>query len=281
MDQKAYLAAVSKGQVHNGDLVISTKYNNVNGTSFGSSGYDTALFLDGGLHNGNNGLSLSGPLAYGSGTRLVYVLRPPDAERNKLLAGIGLSPGSRSAAVAGRGGGLDSIKHPFKPLLALIMSGESDPRAPTPWDSINRRRAGDTPGGRSGLSQMTIGQIQRLQAQGKLYAVGAFQIIPETLRGVLRDVGLGPNAPFSPSNQVKLALGLISGRPALHSYLTGKVPDTTANLRHALADLKREWASVLGLDGRSHYADGGSIKASEALAALREARKAYVASRSG
>ncbi len=289
LTRQQYLQAVADGKIQTGDLVFQTQHGSWNQVGVRSSGYDTAIAINGGRnhHNGLVGRSgeplLADTLVYGDATQSVFVLRNDVRQRQfeAQLIRQGGAGGLQAGAVAGRGGGLESINHPFKPLLALIIRGESDPRAPTPWDSINRRRAGDTLGGRSGLSQMTIGQIQHLQARGELYAVGAFQLIPKTLSGVARAVGLGPNAPFSPSNQVKLALGLISGRPALHSYLTGKVPDTTANLRLALADLQREWASVQGLNGRGHYADAGSIKAREALAALKQARNAHMASQSG
>jgi hypothetical protein len=155
------------------------------------------------------------------------------------------------------------------PLLDLIAQGEGN------YNSINRGRAGDTPGGRPGLDRMTIAQVMELQ-RGGVFAVGRYQFIPETLKIAARDAGVAPSDMFNPEGQDMLATALLLGgkRPLLRDYLLGKdVPLETAQL-----ELAKEWASIPMANGRGFY-DGdsagnrASAKVAEVQRALRQARE--------
>ena len=156
------------------------------------------------------------------------------------------------------------------PLLALIRRGEGN------YDSINRGRAGDTPGGWQGLTSLTIEQVLQSQRQQKVFAVGAYQFIPTTLATAVEVSGLAPTMSFSAEAQDWLATVLILGgkRPALRDYLIG----TNGNLEAAQLDLAREWAAIPGPDGRGVYdGDRGGNKASlpvnEVQAVLMQVRR--------
>lgn len=165
-----------------------------------------------------------------------------------------------------------SVLQALKPLLEFIYSGEGG------YDSYNRGRAGDSPGGwPGGLQKLTIAQIMQLQTQGRVFAVGAAQFIPETLKIALRESGLTVNDLFNAENQDRLAIALLLGskRPKLAAYLKGKNND----LDGAQIELAKEWASVPMPNGKGYY-DGDSAgnmatqKVTEVRKALQQAQKA-------
>lgn len=158
-----------------------------------------------------------------------------------------------------------------RPLLDLIAVGEGD------YNSVNRGRAGDTPGGWPGLERLTIGEVQSLQAIGTLFAVGRYQFIPETLKIAVAVAELKTSDLFSPTNQDRLGLALLIGgkRPDLRDYLQGK----NVSIEAAQLDLAKEWASIPMANGQGFY-DGDSAgnrataKVVTVQAALQAARKA-------
>lgn len=96
------------------------------------------------------------------------------------------------------------------PLLDVIAGGEASKAG---YDSANRGKAGDTPGGYPGLSKLTVGEVMDLQKpKGNLFAVGRYQFIPTTLKGLVENGVAKRSDPFSPVVQDKLALHLINAR---------------------------------------------------------------------
>jgi hypothetical protein len=153
---------------------------------------------------------------------------------------------------------------PLEPLLALIRSGEGN------YHSVNRGRAGDTPGGWPGLTDMSIAQVMKAQAEKHVFAVGAYQFIPSTLAIAVDVAKIGTSVAFSPAVQDRLAEVLILGgkRPALRDYLIGASTD----LQAAQLDLAREWAAIPGPDGRGVYdGDRGGNRAGLSVAATQAA----------
>lgn len=97
-------------------------------------------------------------------------------------------------------------------LLDLIAGKEAGKAG---YDAANRGKAGDTPGGYPGLSKLTVGQVMDLQAQKTprvLFAAGRYQIIPDTLAGLVKSGVVKREDPFSPAVQDKLASELINRR---------------------------------------------------------------------
>lgn len=156
------------------------------------------------------------------------------------------------------------------PLLNLIAQGEGN------YLSVNRGRAGDTPGGYPGLDRLTIAEVQALQRAG-FFAVGRYQFIPTTLAIAVRDAGMVPADLFNPEGQDMLAVALLLGgkRPVLRDYLQGG----NVGLEDAQLELAKEWASIPMANGKGFY-DGdsagnkASAKVLEVQQALRQARAA-------
>lgn len=155
-------------------------------------------------------------------------------------------------------------------LARLISSGEGG------FNSINRGRAGDTPQGMN-LTSMSIGEVERLQKSGQVFAAGFAQWIPGNLGLARSAAGLTPNDKMTPENQQKMFWGYVlnsNKRPALRDYLLGKNND----LLTAHRELAREWAAIVGPEGYGYY-DGdkggnrASIEAKRVQQALREARR--------
>lgn len=133
------------------------------------------------------------------------------------------------------------------------------------------------------LSTMTIQEIMDLQkgrnpyfnpnASNKrtLFAVGAYQIIPDTMHAAVRDSGLSKTEVFNETNQDKLCLALIYGskRPKLRDYLKGS---DTVTLNEAHVQLAQEWASVPKPSGGTVYADTGN-KASHSVQEVQDVLK--------
>ncbi|MEO1003570.1 MAG: hypothetical protein AAFX65_10730 [Cyanobacteria bacterium J06638_7] len=149
------------------------------------------------------------------------------------------------------------------PLLALIRAGEGT------YESINRGRAGDSPAGWVGLTSMTLAEVRAAQRAGRVFAVGAYQFIPDTLPMAMQELGMTDRALFSEVNQDRLGAALLLGRkrPALAAYLRGQADDLDA----AQLDLAKEWASIPTPSGRGFYdGDSAGNRASAKLRATRQ-----------
>jgi hypothetical protein len=130
-------------------------------------------------------------------------------------------------------------------LLGIIRQHEGGAMG---YEAINKGRAGDTPGGYPGLTNLTIDEVMKKQDNKEIMAAGAYQIIPDTLKGLMQgnygETGVSRTDKFSPEVQDKLAMALINKR------LAGK---NTAE--EQLASLANEWAFIANpTTGKSAYA---------------------------
>lgn len=129
------------------------------------------------------------------------------------------------------------------------------------------------------LEDMTIGEIMKNQAgklsEGrKLFAVGKYQIIPETMKKLVKMTGIDPNTKFDAATQDKLGMALIMSRPKLAAYVTGK----SNNLNAAMLDAALEWASMPNpATGASYYGSGNKSghSVSQVAQMLQDARKNF------
>ena len=130
-------------------------------------------------------------------------------------------------------------------LLSFIAAGEGG------YNSMNQgtqggRIVGSTHNAASilgrNLTDMAIGEVMGHQTSSprRLFAAGRYQIIPDTLKGILPSSGLTARDLFSPQNQDRLGLALIQRRKPAWDYITGK----SANRDAALLALAQEWASL-------------------------------------
>ena len=161
-------------------------------------------------------------------------------------------------------------------LLSFIAAGEGG------YNSMNQgtqggRIVGSTHNAASilgrNLTDMTVGEVMAHQSSSprRLFAAGRYQIIPDTLKGILPSSGLTVRDPFSPQNQDRLGLALIQRRKPAWDYITGK----SANRDAALLALAQEWASLPDpRTGNSFYGSGNRAQhtVAEVAAALDAAR---------
>ena len=142
----------------------------------------------------------------------------------------------------------------------LIMSKESNLKGKGSPDAYNyQRRPGgsyipvirdagtgkgdDVLGGRR-ISEMTVAEIQKLQAEGKLFAVGKWQIIPKTMDQMVRDTKIDPKTQiFDDKFQSSLfeKFFIKYKRPLLERYLQG---DPKISAEDAAMQIAMEWSSV-------------------------------------
>jgi hypothetical protein len=154
-------------------------------------------------------------------------------------------------------------------LAALTSSGEGG------FNSVNYGTTGS--GTQINLTSMSIGEVEKLQNKGQVFAVGFAQWIPGNLAMARSAAGLSPTDKMTPENQVKMFWSYIlnsNKRPALRDYLLGKNND----LRTAHAEMAREWAAIQGPEGRGYYDNDkagnfANIQAKRVQQALVAARK--------
>jgi hypothetical protein len=94
------------------------------------------------------------------------------------------------------------------------------------------------------LTELTIEEIFNAQASQGLFAVGRYQMIPDTLKGVFDNNkdNIKKTDLFTREIQDKLGMGLWD--KAVTDYIDGVVPDTTANLEKAAYKIAAVWAAV-------------------------------------
>lgn len=164
-------------------------------------------------------------------------------------------------------------------ILSFISKGEGD------YNSSNRgTRAGEIVGSTNDtsingrpLTESTIGEIMAAQANG-LFAVGRYQMVPDTFKQVVNELGIPEDTVFTPEVQDRFGMQLLLGskRPELAAYLRGE----SDNIDAAMLAFAREWASVPDPNtGKSYYHDSGNRAQHtvEETKAILEATRATVA----
>lgn len=174
-------------------------------------------------------------------------------------------------------------------LGAAIARGES---ANASYNAANKGTQGNKIIGVSGkldLENMTIGEVMRRQAikwgapneSEKLFAVGKYQMIPETLADAVKTIGgISMTDKFDGKLQERMFTEYLLGkkRPAIAKYLNSPVDDPKL-LHDALKQLSLEWASIADPDipgGKtSHYGNGNkaSLTVDDAAKLLKQDRE--------
>lgn len=167
-----------------------------------------------------------------------------------------------------------------KTIDSVIASGEGDYR------SYNRGRAGDSVRNPLGLdiTKMTIGQIMQRQAMKgsqRLFAVGKYQVIPDTMKQAVQALNLDRNALFDEQMQERILTEFLltakKSRGAIEQYIKGQ----SNNVNTALHQLSLEFASIANpFTGKSSYdkdkaGNSASISVAKAKAGLEASRKLY------
>jgi hypothetical protein len=136
------------------------------------------------------------------------------------------------------------------------------------------------------IEDSTIAEVKNFQARGRdnngqLWAVGRYQIIPTTLKGVQKKLGLPDNTKFNQTVQDEMGYALMIGRTNLKKYLNGSVTDTKENRQKAGLDMSKIWSSVgvpFAVNGKqynnSYYSgDKASVDTEIVQKELQELRK--------
>lgn len=137
----------------------------------------------------------------------------------------------------------------FETLFSLIQKGEGG------YDASNRGTIDDdiigsdfdTKRDGKSLSDMTIAEIREKQSiddpndANRLFAVGRFQVIPETFEMAVESLGLSDDTVFNEDTQNKIGMYLVtSKRPDIGKYISGK---ENVSLNKAMLNLAKEFAS--------------------------------------
>jgi hypothetical protein len=174
-------------------------------------------------------------------------------------------------------------------LLKFISSGEGG------YNSMNQGTKGNTIVGSTGdsttivkkkLTDMTVGEIMKRQAylmdpstgdqesDYGLFAVGRYQIIPDTMPTAVRLSGVKMTDRFDQATQDRLGAALLMSKPITRAYLEGRSND----IQGAMQELAAEWASIPNpRTGRSNYGSGNAAghTVEQLMEALQNARQEY------
>ena len=166
--------------------------------------------------------------------------RPPGFPGTLLLAPAFLAPGGAAAALNARAG--------LRDIVAVVEAG------PAGYDAVVYGATVPPP---KPPTRMTLDGIATWTARtpGQNHAIGRYQIVPKTLRRLVRTLGLDGGTRFSPAVQDRMADRLLH-EAGLPDFLAGRM--TRAAFMQRLAGI---WAGLPGRDGRSVHAGIGGNRA--------------------
>lgn len=173
---------------------------------------------------------------------------------------------SRKPMPKGEGGGASGS------MKAVLFKGESGGNP----GIYNYRSSGRYHVGHLDAEHTTIGDLARMQGEGKVFAAGKYQIIPKTMQGAIHALGLKVDDKFDSATQDRIYTDYLAGskRPQIGGYVTGK----SDNLDAAHKAMAQEWASV-AYHGRGIYDGDGvnhaSVSDQAAIHSLEQARATY------
>lgn len=147
------------------------------------------------------------------------------------------------ATTTGRAWPMQSGSGPVAALRDLIASAEAG-RAQ--YDAVQHGATIKTP---KPPTQMTIGEIYAWidATPGQPHAIGRYQIIPKTLRGLVRKAGLSEDTRFVPQVQDALA-DILLEEAGLSAMREGAITRTAF-----MNNVAKIWAGLPNSSGKSHY----------------------------
>ena len=214
------------------------------------------------------------------------------------------SPSAKAATHGGSAGGLDtppstqavmtgdagSASNPggAKPLLDAISKAEgtTDAKAQkhgyaSGYDvTLGYGKFGGKPGEGKPLSQMTVGEVKQLQKAMLNHpdnnlnssAVGKYQVVGKTLRGLQPQMGFKDSDTFSPELQDKIGEQLLKGR-GLEKFRKGQI-----SAGQFQGNIANEWASIphTGTGRATQHTGTSETEIQSAIAASKNATPAPV-----
>lgn len=159
----------------------------------------------------------------------------------------------------------------FKPLLDFIARYESRGNYNIVWGGIKKQHRPPKP-----LTTLTVGEVLAWQDSIDPFymseALGRYQIMEDTLRGMYRSAGVSLDDLFNENTQDRLGLHLLRRR-GLDDYLEGKI--STEKFAQAIS---KEWASMPCIikDKKGRPANGQSYYAGDGLNSAHVSRKDFL-----
>jgi hypothetical protein len=163
-------------------------------------------------------------------------------------------------------------------LKDLVKQGES--KSAGEYNAYNKGKAGDSLGSKKlNLTEMKLNDIMQMQSEKKIFAVGAYQIIPKTLQGIKKQMNLTGEETFNESLQDKMFNHLAMQKKSYREYM--KTGDESL-LKDAASELSGIWAAFKDpYTGKGRYDDRGNNKASiegtTVMSAIKKSREQMVA----
>lgn len=150
---------------------------------------------------------------------------------------------------------LSVIPESYKPLLNVIAEVESKDNYNAYFGNAHNTSIEFT---KMSVAEVMQWQREQVAAGSPSSAVGRYQIIDTTLKGLVEQMGITPDTLFDEKTQDKMAIALLERRGSV-SYVNNKLsPDDFA------ANLAMEWASLPKVVGQnpdsSYYAGDGLNK---------------------
>ena len=142
----------------------------------------------------------------------------------KQLELLGDSPGTKNS---------NSPTRIPQSLLDIIGKAEGGAQG---YNAANKGNAGDNSAGRPGLINMTVGEVMAAQARKEFVAAGKYQIIPDTLKGLVDKKIVSKDDTFNKETQDKLATALIDEALKRAGTDTKKQQYELARIFAAIAD---------------------------------------------
>jgi hypothetical protein len=153
------------------------------------------------------------------------------------------------------------------------------------YQSYNKGVAHGYKAGTMDLEKTPLSEVMRLQNlpknhPDKLFAVGAYQVIPDTMKAAVTALGLDPDkTTYDAATQTKIMAWLTTekpGRKGIGDFIRGDSDD----ILKAQEQMAQEWASMASVSkgGKSYYSDGvnkAKISLEQTRAALEDAKKRY------
>lgn len=176
--------------------------------------------------------------------------------------------GTPEKAVSGNVSGVSGLEKGILDSIAMSESGKHG------YDAMNQGTVGNTIIGSGNsksiigksLTEMTVGEIMNKAArgtpaqrkqQGMIFAAGRYQIIPQTLAGLVKRGVASPNEQFSPAVQDRLAISLLE-EAGLSKFKSGMM--SPEDFQNRIAKI---WAGIPKSTGGTALYGGGANKANE------------------
>ena len=158
------------------------------------------------------------------------------------------------------------------------LKGYIEGRGKSPYPKLSKK-----------LTEYSLGEIRKFQensrtGSGQLFATGRYQIIPDTLKGLITKSEISLNSKYNEDTQDRLAYQLLLNRADLKAYILGTNEDNKQNLEKASLRMAQIWSSIgvpyamkggrksLIQKNESYYSGGGD-KATESTESIQTALK--------